>query len=228
MSTSYDIRRDNLIKLLERFRSIAEFNETMGRPRNNPTFTMIKNGQLNRGKPRAMGDKLARDIEFRLNLPAGWMDVPHTEEKEKTEATGVPYIEGTPLIIPIPTIVLQGGEGKMEDIAVCLDPGLFDRNFPGRKRSDFHAAIVLDNSMSPKLNPDDRVLIDTATTDFTTAGIYCLDTPAGKVLRNVRCRLDGKHIISADGDPEMVEMESVPEIKIVGRVCMKWTATMLI
>lgn len=227
MSTSYEIRRNNLRKLLERFRSVAEFNETMGRSRKNPGFTMIKNGQLNRGKPREMGDKLAREIELRLNLPAGWMDTPHTEE-DKTEATGVPYIEGTPLIIPIPTIVLQGGEGKMEDIAVFLDPGLFVRNFPGRKRSDFHAAIVLDNSMSPKLNPDDRVLIDTATTDFTTAGIYCLDTPAGKVLRNVRCRLDGVHIISADGDPETVELESVQGIKIIGRVCMKWTATMLI
>ena len=228
MSTINEIRRTNLINLLEGFRSVAEFNETMGRSRSDPTFTMIKNQQLNRGKPRELGSKLAREIELRMNLADGWMDTPHTEEESAPPKNGVPYIEGTPTLIPIPVFVLQGGEGKMEDIAVFLDPGLFDRNFPGREISEFHAAIVLDNSMSPKLNPDDRVLIDTATTDFTTAGIYCLETPAGKVLRNIRCRLDGIHVVSADGDPETVELESAPDIQILGRVCMKWCATMLL
>lgn len=229
MKTITEIRRENLIEILKDFRTIAEFNETMGRKRTDPSFGMIKNQQVNpnRGKPRIMGDKLAREIELRLNLPDGWMDSTHYTNEEDAYKSGVPYIEGTPKVIPIPTIVLQGGEGKMDNVVVYLDPELFEKYFQGRKRGDFHAAIVLDNSMSPKLNPNDRVLIDTAITEFTTAGIYCLETPAGKVLRDIHSRLDGVLIIKASGLNEEVEFSSVPGIKIVGKVRLKWTTELL-
>ena len=229
MKTITEIRRENLIEILKDFRTIAEFNETMGRKRTDPSFGMIKNQQVNpnRGKPRIMGDKLAREIELRLNLPDGWMDSTHLTNEEDASKSGVPYIEGTPKVIPIPTIVLQGGEGKMDNVVVYLDPELFDKYFQGRKRSDFHAAIVLDNSMSPKLNSNDRVLIDTAMTEFTTAGIYCLQTPAGKVLRDIHSRLDGVLIIRASGLNEEVEFNSIPGIKIVGKVRLKWTTELL-
>ncbi len=231
--TIQDVRRDNLLKLLEKYRSIADFNEAIGKARINPTISMIKNESgIDNGRPRRMGKQLAQEIEEKLNLPAGWMDEEHDEPVHQKSAhstlkNSAPYIGGTPKLIPIPTIVLQGGEGKMEEIAVFLDPELFERNFPGREISEFRAAIVLDNSMSPKFNPDDRVLIDAAVTSFSTAGVYCLDTPAGKVLRYVHRRLDGKHIVKALNETDEMVMESVETITFIGKVRMRWGAEVL-
>jgi hypothetical protein len=71
-------RRARLEELIREFGSIAELNEAMGMDRTDATFSQIRNMAVHSksGKPRVMGDDLARRIEEKLKKPDGWMDTP--------------------------------------------------------------------------------------------------------------------------------------------------------
>jgi hypothetical protein len=74
--------------------SLAELNEAIGLVRTDATLSQIrtKAPHSKTGKPRVMGDDLARKIEERLSLEVGWMDTPpsyaelHGEEDPRTKA----------------------------------------------------------------------------------------------------------------------------------------------
>lgn len=75
MKTIGEIRRDNLEILLLRFDSLADLNEKLELARTDSTLSQIRNRSTSsRGKPRAMGDPMARKIEAALKLDPGWMD----------------------------------------------------------------------------------------------------------------------------------------------------------
>jgi hypothetical protein len=78
VKTITEIRRDNLLRLIEQHGggSVANLNEKVGLDRSDATLTQIKNQNVNSGtgKPRGMGDALARRIEAALGLPTGYMD----------------------------------------------------------------------------------------------------------------------------------------------------------
>lgn len=65
---SKEIRHQNLLLLLERYRTQKEFAEALG-------VSAQRLGHLINGKP--LGDATARQIEQLHGLPPGWMDVPH-------------------------------------------------------------------------------------------------------------------------------------------------------
>lgn len=78
MQTIDKTRRERLEELIATYGSIAALNASMGMDRTDATFSQIRNQALHSktGKPRVMGDDLARKIEDRLKKPEGWMDTP--------------------------------------------------------------------------------------------------------------------------------------------------------
>lgn len=60
--------------------SLADLNEAIGLVRTDATLSQIrtKAPHSKTGKPRVMGDDMARKIEERLSLELGWMDTPPT------------------------------------------------------------------------------------------------------------------------------------------------------
>lgn len=58
--------------------SLAQLNEAIGLDRTDATLSQIrtKAPHSKTGKPRVMGDDLARKIEEKLSLDHGWMDTP--------------------------------------------------------------------------------------------------------------------------------------------------------
>ncbi len=75
MKTIGQTRRENLQVLIDKHGSLAQLNEVIGFPRTDATLSQIKNQSLSAsGRPRAMGDVLARRIERALDLTEGWMD----------------------------------------------------------------------------------------------------------------------------------------------------------
>lgn len=78
VQTVDETRRQRLQQLLEKYGSLAALNIALDLDRTDATLSQIKNRSPHSrtGKPRSMGDDLARKIEARLGLPAGWMDTP--------------------------------------------------------------------------------------------------------------------------------------------------------
>ena len=218
MPTIDEIRRANLLIQLGKHPSIAEFNEALGRKRNDPTVALIKNRQPNRGKPRVMGDKIARGIEERLGLPAGWMDEDHSEQPAEFK-----YIDETGLF-RVKTISLSGASTTMAD-PINLDKSVFRKYFPETRAEDYAAAAVQDDSMTPTIKQGDRVLIETSKPEFSKDGCYCLLAAGRYLLRRLTLRLDGTLMVSADGHPNEVAqpLESYAGVQIVGRIVYLWT-----
>lgn len=81
MQTVSETRRVRLSMLVKRHsNSLAELNEVLGLDRTDATLSQIRTQAKHSktGKPRVMGDDLARKIEDKLSLAAGWMDTPPT------------------------------------------------------------------------------------------------------------------------------------------------------
>lgn len=72
------VRLQMLVK--EHNGSLADLNEAIGLVRTDATLSQIRTRapHSKTGKPRVMGDDLARKIEEKLKLPVGWMDTPPT------------------------------------------------------------------------------------------------------------------------------------------------------
>lgn len=78
VQTIAETRRQRLQMLIDEFGSLAALNDRLERARTDATLSQIKNRSPHHktGKPRSMGDDLAREIETRLGKPEGWMDTP--------------------------------------------------------------------------------------------------------------------------------------------------------
>lgn len=89
MKTVSQIRRDNLVLLIQMHGSLATLNDLVGLPRTDATLSQVKNqSTTSRGNPKMMGDALARRIETELALPLGWMDndqSPPTERQQRID-----------------------------------------------------------------------------------------------------------------------------------------------
>jgi hypothetical protein len=84
VQTIDETRRQRLEMLIrEHNNSIAELNAAMEMDRTDATFSQIRNQAVHSktGKPRAMGDDLARRLEGKLGKPVGWMDTPPSYEE---------------------------------------------------------------------------------------------------------------------------------------------------
>lgn len=95
MQTISETRLARLGILVKRHNdSLAELNEAIGLDRTDATLSQVrtKAPHSKTGKPRVMGDDLARKIEDRLGLGLGWMDTPptwadlHGEDDPRTKA----------------------------------------------------------------------------------------------------------------------------------------------
>ena len=81
MKTIAETRRMRLDMLVKRHGdSLAKLNEVLGLDRTDATLSQIRTQAKHSktGKPRSMGDDLARRIENTLLLERGWMDTPPT------------------------------------------------------------------------------------------------------------------------------------------------------
>lgn len=94
MQTISETRLTRLTMLVKKHgNSLAQLNEALGLDRTDATLSQIrtKAPHSKTGKPRVMGDDLARKIEDKLSLDHGWMDTPpsyaelHGEDDPRTK-----------------------------------------------------------------------------------------------------------------------------------------------
>jgi hypothetical protein len=78
MQTIEEIRREWLLELIRRHRTLANLNIALGRVKTDATLSQIKNQAVDSksGNPRNMGSPLAREIEGKLGLELGTLDHP--------------------------------------------------------------------------------------------------------------------------------------------------------
>ena len=94
MKTIDEIRRENLLLAVKRLKTMAALAEQAGV--SSAYLSQIKNRtpESKTGKPKAMGDDVARKIERAIMEPLGWMDVEHAGDSlsayHKTDGSDSP------------------------------------------------------------------------------------------------------------------------------------------
>ncbi len=125
-----EIRRANLMALIDDYKTQAYFAERIGKPAS--YVSQLKKGLTPKGKPVGMGNNVARDIEQALNLPFGWMDrlhddgtgaMPVPSEDEATNDVSEHVIIGQPTKYPLVHI-------KYMDVKASCGSGYLNDEYP--------------------------------------------------------------------------------------------------
>lgn len=213
-----EIRRNNLQRLIERYDSMKNLNESLGRRDN--VLTQIMNQSVNSvtGKPKQMGDKLARDLEEKLNLGFGWMDQDHSNEpsedkniitldKLNIEACCDP--SGGPVCTDVAVV---------ERIQVSLD--WFKQNISRFRTVGHQLVTARGDSMEPTINSGDIVVVDVRDTDVTQEGIFCLNYGGGVTIKRIQVLPFGIEFISDNKlyNSFVLKGQELDAVKIIGRV----------
>lgn len=213
-----DIRRDNLQRLVERYDSMKSLNEILDRKDNH--LTQILNQSMNTatGKPKQMGDRLARDIEKKLNLGFGWMDQDHSAEPPEPKN-----------IVTLDRLDVEAGcdpsggpactdVAVVERIQVSVD--WFKQNISRFRTIGHQLVTARGDSMEPTINSGDIVVVDVRDTDVTQGGIFCLNYGGGVTIKRIQVLPFGVEFISDNKlyNSFVLKGQELEAIKIIGRV----------
>ena len=167
MATSKELRIENLRSLVKEFKTadaVAQLAATA------PMYlSQILNGVASStGKPRGVGDALARKLEVGCKKPVGWMDQPHTALPTNTQQVVIAETDD-PEFIQIPMVELRLSAGmtgfqtepdRRAGGTLGMRRSWVERN--GYEVGSLIAIQVRGDSMEPSLYEDDIVVINTA------------------------------------------------------------------
>ncbi|MBB5414065.1 S24 family peptidase [Paraburkholderia atlantica] len=90
MKTNDEIRRENLLRAIKRMRTASALAEKAGVAAAYLSQIKKQAPDSKTGKPKAMGDDVARKIERAIGEREGWMDVQHTDPNSEVSKTSQP------------------------------------------------------------------------------------------------------------------------------------------
>lgn len=226
MQTIYDTRRANLLALINQYGSIAELNAATGRKRQDASLSLVKSKAIGyRGKTRNMGDRLARTIEEKLHLPRGWMDAEH--DGIVASDLDIPKHSGVMVhVLENWASMGDGNDSQDQDIIVGSIElaSSFVKKIPHTSDNNLSIITGYGDSMSPTIEPGDKVLVDTWVREFLSGGIYVLRSCGKLFLKRVSLKLNGVPVISSDNPSIKLaeELNGESEVETVGKVIYVW------
>ncbi|GAA4400456.1 S24 family peptidase [Quisquiliibacterium transsilvanicum] len=239
MKTVGEVRRENLGLLRDRYGTWPALNIALGRSARDATLGQIwnRNPDSKTGRPRQMGDRLARAIEQCLELPEGWLDVPHEAPTSAPQGDAVapPQSGGsrpkiawhsviaweTPADLPDNefalvsrrAVKLAAGNGKLVFEDEELPPLPFRADWLRGRRVTKHANLVIvyaeGDSMEPDIRDGDAVLLDMGQREIVDGQVYAIDYGGHLRVKRLQKRWDGGLIILSDNN-EKYPPESLP------------------
>ena len=215
MKTAAEIRHENLSTLIDRYGGVGELNVAIGRKREDATLRQVKNGTiLANGKPRLMGDAVAREVEETLGLERGWMDHLHEGSAARSAGTTTPVAPG----------MLPDGAGEglqfFVDRTRALASDLEVRRGPkfvtlplawieeqGLDPGQVFACVAMDGWMEPVV-PDGSVVIASKLQkdEPITPGTYVVGVMGLLRLCNLQRLMDGRLAVSYKNPERLPEV----------------------
>ena len=179
-----EVRRLNLKKLIdEKFEgNRTAFARATGKNSNLIILCLAPNEDIR----RSIGERLAREIEQKMSLPSGWLDLDSGASFEKH--------------VTVPIVSLQSLSQTVEKL--FLSDRVLSRACDNpTSMAAVRGLYMPSNEMMPSVSQDDILLVDTGCTEFVKDGVYVITIGKSVFIRRVRRLLTGEVRISADSDP---------------------------
>lgn len=246
-----EVRRKNLILLVELYGSMPKLNLALGRKRNDTALSQIKNEAFNKTKktPRRMGNAIAREIEYALNLKRGWMDEEHPDafprpveklinalpppsqdDSEQTNNSPKDFKEDQKEKEAISNIPLYELDSERDpgvksipiSVGEIIMPNAFLTLVPNLEhKSEIQAFYMKDNSLNKTIPYGSIVLVDTSVKKFTKDGIYLVKVKGNTIVRKIVLAATGGFFVLNDLNPPE-KVETLEEISIFGLCVGGW------
>lgn len=110
MKTIDLIRHENLLQLISEAGSVQAVASKAGKSNAQISQLKTRSTHSGTGKPRSVGDMLARELEKAFNKPLGWMDAPHSQDDAGKLSLSTAIIPPPQDYLLIP---MMGAEPKM-------------------------------------------------------------------------------------------------------------------
>lgn len=220
MTDVHEIRRKNLIELISMYKSVANLNSALGRKRYDGTLNQIKNKTQppSAKSPRVMGAEVAREIEMRLHLQPGWMDVVHDKKQTELIKESENFLKASFNKIRIYrlnsvtpsdlTFTRFDGEMKLSDYFI-------KSVLKASSEENLRFIVVEDNSLKSKCKVGDALILDFGINTFTREGIYLIVVNGEQLLRLISIDYEGGYQIGTDDVSRQVQ--DLSKIKILAR-----------
>ncbi|MYM25756.1 S24 family peptidase [Duganella sp. FT135W] len=234
MKTNDEIRRQNLLGAIERYRTAAKLAEAVGTSA--AYLSQIKNQtpESKTGKPKTMGDDLARRIEQALGEAHGWMDAEH-EQLDLATVTSI-FPDAVPVVaidsdadyyyqIPLVKLRLQAGMQGVRTEPEYQSGG--KKSVPrdwadreGLNPSRLVAIQVKGESMEPTLYEGDTIVINLADTKLVDNAIYAINYEGEAVVKRISRDAGQWWLMSDNADQRRFHRRACRsgECIVVGRV----------
>lgn len=251
-----EIRKQNLIGLLKEYKTQQAFANAVDTAP--ARISQIMTGQLNnRGKPISVGNKFARQIEEKLNLPHGWMDsaqfdntIIEASEDGKTTAIFRPQAQrlgaSRPIVqreipdeinIPMFDVAFSMGYGayQPENIEVVskvsVSPAWVNNNLPYITGiSNLGIAPGRGDSMEGTYNDGDLLIIDGGVNDVRIDAVYALMLNGELYVKRLQRRTDGSILMISDNkryEAQVIKNGELANFQVLGRVVWVWNGKRL-
>lgn len=233
MATSKELRIQNLRRLVLEFKTADAVAQ---RAATAPMYlSQILNGvPSSTGKPRGVGDALARRLEQGCAKPVGWLDKEHDLaprfNESRSNVTAIHPDDPHPddvVYVPESRIEFSGGNGRQAQYELVEDeePATYRLSWfqkysinPDRVRR----FRVSGDSMVPMLYPRDTILVNTDETNIVDGKMYAIRYGDELRVKYLSRRLDGTIILRsvnpAYKDEEISPNIAQEHISIIGRV----------
>lgn len=219
MRSVNDVRKENLIVLRERFKTLANLNLAIGKRKTDSTLSQIINGakDTRSGNVKNLGDRLAREMETKLSLGYGWMDADHSNEAFPEEDDLI-YLRR----LNVSACCGASGVQNYEDEAYVDLMGVsrvwFKENISQIRENGYEIITAAGDSMEPTLKNGDLVVIDRFDTEITKRdGVFCVLIDNDLYLKRVQ-RVPGSLRFISDNrlyDPFEIRLAEVESRVIV-------------
>lgn len=219
MRSVNDVRKENLIVLRERFKTLANLNLAIGKKKTDSTLSQIINGakDTRSGNVKNLGDRLAREMETKLSLGYGWMDADHSNEAFPEEDDLI-YLRR----LNVSACCGASGVQNYEDEAYVDLMGVsrvwFKENISQIRENGYEIITAAGDSMEPTLKNGDLVVIDRFDTEITKRdGVFCVLIDNDLYLKRVQ-RVPGSLRFISDNrlyDPFEISLSEVESRVIV-------------
>lgn len=222
------IRLENLHRLLnQRFKGVkAEFARAIGKDKNQARFI------LNPEKPggRWLGERQAREIEEKLQLPRAWLD----SDKSLNATLPAPAADAAIEIpsdedyafVPLYDVRASAGNGHPVEHELIKGTLAFQREWlrsKGLAVKNLSVIYAMGKSMEPRINDGDVLLVDASQRDIKDGKVYAIRWHGELRIKRLVRDYDGSvRIISDNKSPDYPEQhvpaDALDQMEIIGRV----------
>ena len=175
---------------------------------------------------RFFGEKAARSMELKLNMPTGYLDSDQSKPMAVEEwSTPADLPADVFALVPRVAVALAAGNGTLVDIEQDLPPLAFRKDWLTKRgvssKANLRVVEVSGDSMTPYLFDGDTVLIDMGQRDIKESEVFALRYGDELRIKRISKLINGGLLIRSDNKnyaDESLSAADAKNVTVLGRL----------